>query len=68
MASTKITLNTRQVANVYAGPEERILEFSSPNGGGLIAFRLHQDGRLLVDVYRQDATVEVRVGKPEDAR
>jgi hypothetical protein len=62
--ASKIKVNTSPVANTYASPNERIVEFSSPNGGGLIAFRLMDDGTLRVDVYRQDATVEVVVGEP----
>lgn len=50
----------------YSGPDERIIEFSSEVGGGLIAFRVapHTQGRkrLLVDIYCQDSTVKVRVG------
>ena len=61
----KVKLNC--VASKYAGPTERIIEFSSKSGGGLIAFREH-DGKLTVDVYHQDATVEVRVGKSEEGR
>ena len=49
------------VANRYAGPRERIVEFSHPNGGGLISFFACEDGNLLVQVYRQDDTVEVMV-------
>jgi hypothetical protein len=52
------------VANRYAGHDERIVEFFSPGGGGLIALR-EVERRLLVDVYRLDATVKVRVAKAE---
>lgn len=62
MASRKISISSNPVANNYACSNERIIEFSSPQGGGLIAFTLTED-RLTVDVYRQDKTVTVRVGK-----
>ena len=55
---------TKCVANAHSAANERIIEFSSKSGGGLIAFT-EWDGRLIVDVYRCDATVEVRVGKSE---
>ena len=61
---SRIKVNTSPVANQYAGRDERIVEFSSPNGGGLIAFALLDDGTLRIDVYRQDPTVVVVVGKP----
>jgi hypothetical protein len=47
------------VADGYHGPGERIIEFSSENGGGLIAFALRDDGTLLVNVYNTDRTVVV---------
>ena len=54
------------VANCYAGPHERIVEFADSRGnGGLISLVQHEDGRLTVDVYRYGPRVEVRVGKPE---
>lgn len=64
MASRNIKINTNPVSNGYAGTDERIIEFSSPNGGGLISFRLSSAGRLSVDVYRTDETVDVRAPKP----
>jgi hypothetical protein len=51
---------TKCVANTHAARNERVIEFSSDAGGGLIAFRVAEDGTLLVDVYRCDATVIVR--------
>jgi hypothetical protein len=57
-------VETRCVADRYAGDSERIVEFSSEAGGGLIAFRV-VGGRLRVDVYRQDKTVDVNVGKAD---
>lgn len=57
MGSRKIKVNPRPVADAYTGPDERIIEYSSPNGGGLISFRLTSDGYLHVDLYREDSTV-----------
>lgn len=51
---------TRCVANTYTNDRERIIEFSSDHGGGLISFFLRDDGTLAVDVYRCDPTVTVR--------
>ena len=59
----KISVNTSPVADQYAGRDEKIIEYSSPNGGGLISFRLMDDGTLSVDLYRHDPTVRVRVGE-----
>ena len=60
---------TQCVANRYAGPNERIIEFSgeSPDHGGLISFSITDDGRMIVDIYRQGAKVDVRIGKPDEA-
>jgi hypothetical protein len=55
----KPRVTTRCVANQYTGPNERTVEFSSRAGGGLIALRDTSDGRLLVNVYRTDSTVDV---------
>jgi hypothetical protein len=54
------TVNARPVAQAYAAPNERILEFSGPTGtGGLISIRAHDDGTVSVDLYRLDAGVRV---------
>lgn len=53
-----IRINTDPVADHYATGNERIIEFSSPNGGGLISFRLTGDG-LTVEIYQTDSTVTV---------
>jgi hypothetical protein len=66
MARSKIKVNTNAVASQYAFADEKIIEFSSPNGGGLMAFTLQKDGTLLISVYRQDATVHVAEGRPEE--
>jgi hypothetical protein len=50
------------VADHYAAPNERIIEFFSEGGGGLISFwlREEEDGTFLdVSVYRCDPTVMV---------
>lgn len=62
MPRTKPTVNTRCVANNYAAANERIIEFSDPNGaGGLVSFKFYPEtGDLVVDVYRTDKTVTVR--------
>ena len=57
----KPRVNIRCVANQYAGPSERIVEFGGENGaGGLISLRNMPDGKLVVELYRCDDTVEVR--------
>lgn len=54
-----VRVNTSPVADQYASPNERIIEFSSAAGGGLISFTLPGDGTIRVDLYRLDATVLV---------
>ena len=54
------------VADSYAGPGERIVEFSAavPDGlslGGLISFRV-SGGKLIIQVYRADKGVVVEAG------
>lgn len=56
---SKPRVNTKCVANAYTGKDERIIEFSSENGGGLIQFMERQDGSLHVHLYRLDPTVKV---------
>lgn len=72
MATRKPSVNTNPGANTYAGPGERIVEYSSPAGGGLIAFRVGRpDGAradvLTVDLYQHDPWVEIRVGCADGA-
>lgn len=57
---TKPSVFTKCVANSYAGPSERIVEFCdrSTQLGGLIAFR-RTDAGLTVDVYRCGPGVRV---------
>lgn len=66
MAKPKV--NTNPVANNYSHTNERIIEYSSKNGGGLISLRETDDGRLRVELYRHDATVDFSVGPPEGTR
>lgn len=55
---------TKCVANNYAGPHGRIVEFSFPSGnGGLISFFTNESGKEIVEVYRTDAEIEVRCPK-----
>jgi hypothetical protein len=58
---------TKCVANHYAAPNERIIEFTNEVCGGLIGLRTMPDGSLAVNVYQQDATVSVTVSKPSRA-
>lgn len=57
----RVKINTSPVAQHYA--DEKIIEISSPNGGGLIAFRLTDDGELIIEPYRLDDTVKVNTGE-----
>jgi hypothetical protein len=62
----KPKINTRPVAGHYAAPDELIVEFSHPNGGGLISIRATDTG-VIVDVYRCDDTVTVLGSKTSAA-
>jgi len=57
----KPTVLTRCVANSYAGPNERIIEFvdRDTGRGGLISFFRRADGTLSVSVYRCDDGISV---------
>jgi hypothetical protein len=58
----KPSINVHPVAAQYASRNERILEFSGPDGaGGLISLALENDGTIKVHVYRHERT-EVSVG------
>jgi hypothetical protein len=61
----RIRINTRPAAAHYVSADERIVEYSSPSGGGLISFR-EVAGRLVVDLYLHDSTVEIRAGAASD--
>lgn len=58
---------TRCVANAYAAPNERIIEFTNGTCGGLMSLRTMPDGSLAVGIYQQDATVKVTVSEPSRA-
>lgn len=60
MSKPKIT--TRPVASNYESRDERIIEFTGTNGGGLISVINFAD-RTRVDVYQQDNGVEVAVSR-----
>ncbi len=49
-------------ADRYAGPKERIVEFSGSKLGGLISVRETDEGNIVVEVYRADKGVMVRAG------
>lgn len=59
--STKPTVTLRCPANAHTGPNERVIEFSSSAGGGLISFVVAHDA-IHVHVYRHDRTVHVSEG------
>ena len=63
----KPRVTVRCVANHYAAPAERIVEFSFPDTpgplGGLISFYAHGDGNCTVNLFRVDRAVRVRVCK-----
>ena len=63
---SKPRVDTAPIANRYAGSRERIVEFSSPKGGGLISFRETGAG-LVVEVYSQDGSVTVQVAPPRES-
>lgn len=48
MASKKIKIITNPVADKYSNPQEKTIEFSSPNGGGLINFYMNDQNELIV--------------------
>lgn len=56
-------VTTRCPADHYHGARERVIEFSSMFGGGLISFLETEECKLLVQVYRQDETVIVTASK-----
>lgn len=55
MSRPKVTVNC--VAQQHAGQEERIIEFSHENGGGLISFTPTDDGRMVVSLYNVDGSI-----------
>lgn len=64
MTKPKVDINPG--ANNFAGPNERIIEYSVRGGpGGLILFRETEAG-LTVELYQHDPNVEIRVGNPRE--
>lgn len=59
----KPKVGTAYPADRYASPEERIIEVSHKLGGCLISVR-PVNGRLVIEIYQADDTVEVRTGEP----
>lgn len=56
----KARITTGPVASHYEAPNERIVEFSWPDGnGGLISFRQLNDGTPIVELYRLDQAIVV---------
>lgn len=69
MTKSKIAVNTSPVAGHYARyADEKIIEFDSPNGGGLLAFRVRDNGELWLEPYRLDETVRVNIATEHLAR
>lgn len=64
MPKSDISVNTSPVASRYTN--EKVIEFSSPVGGGLISFVITPDNQLSVHVYRQDLTVRVTAGEEDE--
>jgi hypothetical protein len=58
----KPKVNLTPVAGTYDAHDERTIEFSHANGGGLISFRAQPNGTLRVDIHNQDPTVNVTIG------
>lgn len=59
-----VKVNVRPVASNYALPGERIVEYSNKKGdGGVICFREDPEGNIIVELYRHDKTVQIRVGE-----
>lgn len=53
-------INHQCVASRYARPDEKIIEFEHPQGGGLISIQAMEDGTIAVSVYSCDSSVLVR--------
>ncbi|WP_329405450.1 hypothetical protein OG563_26680 [Nocardia vinacea] len=53
------------IASEHQQANEQIIEFSHPNGGGLIAIRALEDGEIWVEVYSLDGPV--RVNAPRES-
>ena len=57
----KPSINVNPPANRCTMPHERIVEFTTRQGGGLLQIRYGDDGTVTLVVYRQDPTVHVVV-------
>jgi hypothetical protein len=60
----KPSVKTKCVANYYAHPQERIIEYSfrdKASSGGLISFVHASNGELHVTLYRQDPNIHIHV-------
>ncbi|WP_406278996.1 hypothetical protein OH799_11190 [Nocardia sp. NBC_00881] len=66
MARPKVIIDC--VASRYQGPDERIVEISHACGGALISIRATSIGRLVIDLYRLDDTVDVHAPDRGNAR
>ncbi len=55
----KPRVTTKCVANGYAAPNERIVEFSHKGKGGLISIAENAAGELVVNIYRCDPGIVV---------
>lgn len=58
----KVAVNTRCVADLYTGKEDKVIEFHGTALGGLISLFEHEDGTIVIQVYRCDKGVMVNVG------
>lgn len=60
MPRPKPRVNANGPADKYSGPNEKIVEFSFPDGkGGLISFNTNGD-HPVVDIYNFDPEIEIR--------
>jgi hypothetical protein len=63
--ASRPTVTLRCPAQAHSAVNERIIEFSAPNGnGGLISIRQLTDGTVVVEPYRLDDGVKV-IAQPE---
>jgi len=62
-ATDKPRVIAMPVADRHSSLSEKIIEFGSPVGGGLISFTVTADDQLAVHVYRHDLTVNVTAGE-----
>jgi len=61
----EVKINVNPVANRYAGSTEHIIEYTGPNGaGGLVSF-IATDTGVIVNLYRHDPQVDIRVNRAD---